>query len=87
MDMSYQDLERELAEVLVSAKQLLPTESFAEACHYRDHNEFELALDTIAATIAASGTQVSPQLYARFTSLGNKMQMDESFWEEIRPKS
>jgi hypothetical protein len=87
MDMSYQYVERELAEVLLSARQLLPAEAFAEACHYRDHNEFELALDTIAATIAASGTKVSPQLYARFTSLGNKLQMDESYWENIRPKS
>jgi hypothetical protein len=87
MDMSYQDLEDELAEVLASAKQLLPTESFAEACHYMDHNEFELALDTIAATIAASGTHVGPELYAKFISLGNEMQMDESFWESIRPNS
>jgi hypothetical protein len=87
MGMSYQDLQGELAQVLVLAKQLLQAESFDEACHYMDHNEFELALDTIAATIAASGAQVGPQLYAKFIKLGNEMQMDESFWEKIRPKS
>lgn len=87
MNMSYQHLENELGEVLASAEQLLPTESFTEARHYMDHNEFELALDTTAATIAASGTRVSPELYAKIISLGKEMQMEESFWEPIRPNS
>lgn len=84
--MSYQELEHDVAEVLALANQLLPAESFAEARHYMNHNEFELGLDTIAATLAASGKRIKPQLYAKFLLLGNELQMDESFWESIRPE-
>jgi len=83
--MSADDLESAFAGVLALASQMVPAEAFDEARHYVDHNEMELALDTVAAIIAASGRRVGSELYARFLLLGNELQMDESFWESIRP--
>lgn len=85
MSMPYQDLEKRLLEVLTEASGLLPGESFEEARGYIEHNEFELALDTIAATLANAGVRVDHDLYAKFVSLGNEMKLNESTWTDIRP--
>ena len=83
--MSYQDLERRVVIVLAKAKGLLPSQSFEEARDYIEHSECELALDTIAATLAAAGVRVDRDLYAEFVFLGNEMEMDEGNWTDIRP--
>ena len=85
MNMSSAELERAMSDILSDAAQTLPGESFEEARRYIDHNEFELALDTIAATVAEAGKRVDANLYAKFVQLGNEMQLAETFWERIRP--
>lgn len=86
MNMSSSELERAMSDVLSGAAQILPAESFEEARRYIDHNEFELALDTIAATLAEAEKRVDASLYANIVQLGNEMQMAPSFWERICPE-
>jgi hypothetical protein len=81
----YEEAERQLNEVLAASVELAPGGDFEEARRYLDHGEYELALDTIAATIAQAGKRVGAELYAKFVALGREMGFDESNWDSIRP--
>jgi hypothetical protein len=81
----YDEAERQLNDVLTAALAISPDGDFEEARRYLDHGEYELALDTIAATLAEAGKRAHAALYAKFVELGRQMDFEESNWASIRP--
>jgi hypothetical protein len=81
----YDEAERELNDVLAAALAISPESDFEEARRYLDHGEYELGLDTIAATLAEGGKRADAALYAKFVELGRRMDFEESNWASIRP--
>ena len=83
----YEEAELQLNDVLSAAMTISPDGDFEEARRYLDHGEYELALDTIAATLAEGGKRADAALYAKFVKLGREMDFEESNWAAIRPST
>ena len=85
MSFSHQELEDQILVLIRAVGPLLPEDSFAQAHYFIDHNEFDLALDTVGAILAKAGVRVDASVFATFIRLGSALDIDDANWDAIRP--
>ena len=84
MGYDYQQLERDLLDVLNSLHGTLTESEFEQVRHFVEFGEYGVALETLSGIIGEEGKRISFEAYEQIHMLGERMEMEPEVWECLR---
>jgi hypothetical protein len=84
MGYDYQQLERDLLDILNSLHGALTESEFEQVRHFVEFGEYGVALETLSGIIDEEGKRISFRAYKQIHGLGERMEMESEVWERLR---
>lgn len=82
--MFFENMEEPIRILHAEFSQLLKPEENKWIINYLDHNEWGLAFDDLVLSLIHGKVSLTNVQYARFKSIGEKMEMDSAIWEPLQ---
>ncbi len=83
MKFEYEKIEYSLLRILEAFPETWTNSEVEEVCHFLEHGEYGVALETLCAIIEEEDKEIPLQLYNHIRKLGKKMDMNPEVWQSL----